>query len=57
MWQPDKQGKITHDGHMNRFRKGIEWILKDNPVPVVPVGIGNMWGSFFKMKLHFDESF
>ena len=44
------EGKITKDGEMSVFRPGIERILKRNPVPVVPIAIEGMWGSFFSRK-------
>jgi hypothetical protein len=44
------EGEITRDGNMVPFRRGIERILADNPVPVVPVAIDGMWGSFFSRR-------
>jgi 1-acyl-sn-glycerol-3-phosphate acyltransferase len=44
------EGEITRDGNMVPFRKGIERILTDNPVPVIPVAIEGMWGSFFSRR-------
>lgn len=41
------EGKITYDGNINPFRPGMERILGETPVPVVPVAIRGMWGSFF----------
>jgi len=41
------EGAITNDGRMNRFRPGVEKIVKRTPVPVVPMAIVGMWGSFF----------
>jgi hypothetical protein len=41
------EGKITKDGKMNPFKPGIERIIKETPVPVIPMAILNMWGSFF----------
>lgn len=44
------EGVITHDGEMNEFRPGIQTILERNPVPVVPVALRGLWGSFFSRK-------
>lgn len=41
------EGKITYDGTLDVFRPGIERILKADPVPVVPMALGGLWGSFF----------
>ncbi|HKP96699.1 MAG TPA: MFS transporter [Fibrobacteria bacterium] len=44
------EGKITHDGSMNPFRPGVERILARDAVPVVPMALGGLWGSFFSRK-------
>lgn len=44
------EGKITHDGKMTPFRPGIEKIITRNPVPVIPMAITGLWGSFFSRK-------
>ena len=44
------EGKITKDGHLNDFKGGIDKILSKRNVPVIPVGINDMWGSFFSRK-------
>ncbi|MFP5387455.1 MAG: MFS transporter [Bacteriovoracia bacterium] len=44
------EGKITHDGKLSVFRPGIEKILERDPVPVIPMVIRGMWGSFFSRK-------
>ncbi|MCW7754350.1 MFS transporter [Desulfobotulus sp. H1] len=41
------EGRLTRDGNMNPFRPGIGRILTDTPVPVVPVALQGLWGSFF----------
>ncbi len=41
------EGKITTDGNMNPFRSGLLKVLARNPVPVVPVGLSGLWGSYF----------
>jgi 1-acyl-sn-glycerol-3-phosphate acyltransferase len=44
------EGKLTRDGNLNPFRPGIERILKTTPVPVVPMVLKGLWGSFFSHK-------
>jgi len=44
------EGKITGDGKINPFRPGIARILARNPVPVVPMALRGLWGSFFSLK-------
>lgn len=44
------EGKLTKDGNMNVFRKGVEKIVERRPVPVVPMALRGMWGSFFSRK-------
>lgn len=41
------EGKLTQDGEINEFKAGIECILERTPVPVVPVALQGLWGSFF----------
>jgi 1-acyl-sn-glycerol-3-phosphate acyltransferase len=41
------EGGITGDGEIRRFRPGIEKVLANRPVPVVPVALHNLWGSWF----------
>ena len=41
------EGKLTKDGQMNPFRTGIERIVSRTPVPVIPVALVGLWGSFF----------
>ena len=41
------EGKLTSDGEVARFRRGIERIVKDTPVPVIPMALRGLWGSFF----------
>ena len=44
------EGKITDDGEMNEFKAGVSRILERNPVPVVPLALRGLWGSFFSRK-------
>jgi len=41
------EGAITHDGQLQPFKGGIMKILETHPVPVVPVALQNLWGSYF----------
>ncbi|WP_079202615.1 MFS transporter [Pseudomonas sp. CC6-YY-74] len=41
------EGKLTADGQINEFKSGIERILGENPVPVIPMALQGLWGSFF----------
>ncbi len=41
------EGKLTTDGEINEFKAGVERILEENPVPVVPMALRGLWGSFF----------
>jgi 1-acyl-sn-glycerol-3-phosphate acyltransferase len=41
------EGGITQDGEVQRFRPGIEKIVARRPVPVIPVALGRLWGSWF----------
>ena len=44
------EGKITEDGEMNEFKAGVSRILERDPVPVVPLALSGLWGSFFSRK-------
>jgi 1-acyl-sn-glycerol-3-phosphate acyltransferase len=41
------EGKLTKTGEMNPFRGGIERIIRETPVPVVPMALKGLWGSMF----------
>jgi 1-acyl-sn-glycerol-3-phosphate acyltransferase len=41
------EGKITFDGQLNPFRPGVKKIIERTPVPVVPLALRGLWGSFF----------
>ena len=44
------EGKITKDGNVDTFKAGIDRILKDSPVPVIPLALDGLWGSYFSHK-------
>jgi len=41
------EGRLTRNGNMNAFRAGFERIARGSPYPLIPVHIGNAWGSIF----------
>jgi len=41
------EGRITDSGEMVPFRPGLKRILEETPVPVVPMALRGLWGSFF----------
>ncbi len=41
------EGAITRDGSLGEFKGGVMKLLEANPVPVVPLALHNLWGSFF----------
>jgi 1-acyl-sn-glycerol-3-phosphate acyltransferase len=40
------EGRLTHTGELNRFRAGVRQIVETTPVPVVPMALRGLWGSF-----------
>ena len=41
------EGGITSDGEIQHFRPGIEKIIERRPVPVIPIALDGIWGSWF----------
>ncbi|HCE1968535.1 MFS transporter [Vibrio parahaemolyticus] len=41
------EGRLTSDGEMNDFMRGIDIILRRSPVPVIPMALKGLWGSYF----------
>ncbi len=41
------EGGITKDGQLQAFKGGIMKILERQPVPVIPMALTNLWGSYF----------
>ena len=41
------EGRLTADGEMNAFMRGIDIILRRSPVPVIPMALKGLWGSYF----------
>ena len=44
------EGKITADGAINLFKPGIARIVERDPVPVAPMALRGLWGSFFSRR-------
>ena len=44
------EGKITATGEINPFKTGVTQIIQRTPVPVVPMALRGLWGSFFSRK-------
>lgn len=44
------EGKLTRDGEMSEFKRGVERILERRAVPVVPMALRGLWGSFFSRR-------
>jgi len=41
------EGGLTGDGDMANFRTGVERMLANDPVPVIPMALQGLWGSIF----------
>ncbi|MEJ1960055.1 MAG: MFS transporter [Gammaproteobacteria bacterium] len=41
------EGQLTKTGEVGEFRAGMLRILKETPVPVIPLALSNLWGSMF----------
>ena len=44
------EGSLTKDGELQRFRPGVRRILDATAVPVIPMALSGLWGSFFSRK-------
>ena len=44
------EGAITRTGELNHFRYGIGRIVAETPVPVIPMALRGLWGSFFSRR-------
>lgn len=44
------EGGLTRDGELQPFKAGVMKILETNPVPVVPLALHGLWGSFFSRR-------
>ena len=41
------EGKLTTDGEISGFKSGMTRILQETSVPVIPMALQGLWGSFF----------
>ncbi len=44
------EGQITPDGEIKSFKKGVEKIVSEQTVTVVPMALCNLWGSLFSRR-------
>lgn len=44
------EGRVTDTGEVEPFKGGVSKILKRSPVPVIPMALRGLWGSFFSRK-------
>jgi 1-acyl-sn-glycerol-3-phosphate acyltransferase len=44
------EGRITEDGEIQPFKRGVEKIVAEQPVSVVPIALCNLWGSLFSRR-------
>lgn len=40
------EGRLTPDGEIHPFRRGLETMLARDNVPVIPAGLAGLWGSW-----------
>ncbi|WP_447556609.1 1-acyl-sn-glycerol-3-phosphate acyltransferase [Vreelandella sp. EE22] len=40
------EGRLTPDGEIQAFRRGLETMLARDNVPVIPAGLSGLWGSW-----------
>ncbi len=41
------EGRLTETGELGPFRPGVQQMIATTPVPVVPMALRGLWGSFF----------
>ncbi len=44
------EGQITRTGQMLPFRRGLERIMKDVEIPIIPMNLDGVWGSIFSFE-------
>jgi len=44
------EGGLTPDGELQELKPGITKILERTPVPVIPMAISGLWGTWFSRK-------
>ena len=43
------EGRLTKDGEMGGFRPGIERLVEETPVKVIPMALSGLWASLFSL--------
>jgi 1-acyl-sn-glycerol-3-phosphate acyltransferase len=41
------EGKLTTNGQIDEFKAGVSTVLEQTDVPVIPLALQGLWGSFF----------
>lgn len=41
------EGTLTSDGEIGTFMRGMDIIIRRSPVPVIPMSLKGLWGSYF----------
>jgi acyl-[acyl-carrier-protein]-phospholipid O-acyltransferase/long-chain-fatty-acid--[acyl-carrier-protein] ligase len=41
------EGQLTRNGELQPFKKGFAHIVKNTDIPIIPIHLGNLWGSVF----------
>ena len=41
------EGQLTYDGEIGPFMRGVDLIIRRSSVPVVPLALQGLWGSYF----------
>ncbi len=49
-WVFSRKALSRQSGEINTFKKGIEKIVGEQPVAVVPMALCNLWGSLFSRR-------
>lgn len=44
------EGRLSKDGDIGHFHRGVEKLIEGHPCPVYPMAIRGLWGSFFSNK-------
>jgi 1-acyl-sn-glycerol-3-phosphate acyltransferase len=44
------EGALTYTGDIAQFRPGVERIVESRPVPVIPMALKGLWGSWFSRR-------
>ena len=44
------EGRITRTGELDTFRYGVGRMVSETPVPVIPIALRGLWGSFFSRR-------